>query len=217
MGRKQIRTRKHLLFCFAGLIFLFINGCASLDKIQETDQPAISLAEKERTLRREAALAEEKKKEETARAHLLKGRQLFAQGDFEGSLREYHTIITFFKGQSPMEEAIFSLGLIYVHPGNPNKDFVRSLDFMKRLAKEYSNSFFGQEAKVWISILLVNEKVGKEHEKLMKENEKLIKENEKLIRENEKLIREHEKMSKILEEYKQVDIEIEEKKREKGR
>ncbi len=81
---------------------------------------------------------------------------------------------------------------------------------MKRLAKEYPNSFFGQEAKAWINILLVNEKVGKENEKLMKEHEKLIKEHEKLIKE-------HEKMSKMLEEYKQVDIEIEDKKREKGR
>ena len=109
-----------------------------------------------------------------------------------------------------MEEAIFMLGLIYSHPGNPNKDLSRSLDFMKRLAKEYPNSFFGQEAKAWINILLVNEKVGKENEKLMKEHEKLIKENEKLMKE-------HEKMSKMLEEYKQVDIEIEDKKREKGR
>jgi hypothetical protein len=210
MGRKQIRTRKHLLFCFAGLIFLFINGCALLDKIQETDQAVISPAEKEKILKREAALAEEKKKEETARTYLLEGRKLFAQGDFQGSLREYHTITTFFQGQSPMEEAIFMHGLIYIHPGNPNKDFARALDFMKRLTKEYPNGFFGQEARVWISILLVNEKVGKEHEKLIKEHEKLVKENEKLIKE-------HEKMSKMLEEYKQVDIEIEEKKKEKGR
>ena len=203
MGRKQIRTRKHLLFCFAGLIFLFINGCAFLDRIQEPDLPLISSAEKEKIRQREALAAEEKRKEEAARAHLLKGRKLFVQGDFEGSLREYHTVITSFQSQSPMEESIFMLGLIYVHPGNPNKDFGRSLDFMKRLTKEYPNSFFGQEAKVWISILLVNEKAGKEHERL--------------IREHEKLIREHEKMSKMLEEYKQVDIEIEEKKREKGR
>ncbi len=123
MGRKQIRTRKHLLFCFAGLIFLFLNGCAFLDKTQEPDLPAISPAEKEKILKREAAVAEEKKREETARAHLLKGRKLFAQGDFEGSYWENHTIITFFQGQSPVEEAIFMLGLIYGHPGNPNKDF----------------------------------------------------------------------------------------------
>lgn len=210
MGRKQIRTRKHLLFCFAGLIILMLNGCAFLDKTLEPDRPAISSAEKEKTLKRQAAVAEEKKREEKASAHLLKGRKLFAQGDFEGSFRENHTIITFFQDQSPMEEAIFMLGLIYVHPGNPNKDFGKSLEFMKRLTKEYPNSFFGQEAKVWISILLMNEKAGKE-------NEKLIREHEKLAKEHEKLIKEHDKMSKMLEEYKQVDVEIEEKKREKGK
>ena len=210
MGRKQIRTRKHLLFCFAGLIFLFLNGCAFLEKILEPDLPPISAAEKEKIRQKEAAAAEEKKKEETARTHLLKGRKFFAQGDFEKSYLENQTILTSFQDQSPVEEAIFMLGLIHVHPGNPNKDYGKSLDFMKRLVKDYPNSFFGQEAKVWISLLLMNEKVSKEHEKLIKEHEKLIKEHEKLIKE-------HEKMSKMLEEYKQVDIEIEGMKREKGR
>ena len=210
MGRKQIRTGKHLLFCFAGLIFLFLNGCAFLEKIQEPTLPAISPAEKEKILQREAAASEEKKKEETARAHLLKGRKLFAQGDFERSFLENQTIVTVFKGKSPLEEALFMLGLIHVHPGNPNKDYGKSLDLMKRLVKEYPNSFFGQQAKAWIGLLLMNEKAGKE-------NDKFIKEHEKLIKENEKLIKEHEKLSRMLEEYKQVDIDIEGKKREKGR
>ena len=152
---------------------------------------------------REAAAAEEKKKEETAKAHLLKGRKLFAQGNFEGAYWENQRIVTFFQGSSPVEEALFMLGLIHVHPGNPNKDFGKSLDLMKRLVKEYPNGVFGQQAKAWISFLLMNEKAGKENEKLTKELEKLI--------------REHEKLSKMLEEYKQVDIEIEGKKREKGR
>jgi outer membrane protein assembly factor BamD (BamD/ComL family) len=210
MGRKQIRTGKHLLFSFAGLIFLFLAGCALLEKIQEPAPPAISPAEREKILQREATAVEEKNKEERASAHLHKGRRLFVQGDFEGAFSENQMIVTFFPGKSPMEEALFMLGLIYVHPDNPNKNFGKALDFMKKVVKEHPNSIFVQQAKAWIGLLLMNEKAGKEDEKLTKENEKLIKENEKLIKE-------HEKMSKMLEEYKQVDIEIEGKKREKGR
>jgi hypothetical protein len=210
MGRKQIRTRKHFLFCFAGLIFLFLAGCALVETIQESSPPAISPAEREKILQREAVAAEEKRKEEMARAHLLKGRKLFALGDFDGAFSESQTIVTFFQGKPPAEEALFMLGLIYVHPDNPNKNFGKALDLMRRVVKEYPASVFVQQAKAWIGLLLMNEKTGKEDDKLTKENERLI-------RENEKLIREHEKMSKMLEEYKQVDIEIEGKKREKGR
>jgi outer membrane protein assembly factor BamD (BamD/ComL family) len=210
MGRKQIRTGKHLLFCYAGLIFLFLNGCAFLEKFQDPDHQDISTVEKEKIRLKEAAVAEEKKKEETAWFHLLKGRKLFAQGDFEGALLENQMITTFFPERSAAEEALFMLGLINAHPGNPKKDFAKALDFLKRMVKEYPNSFFGQQAKGWIGLLLMNEKAGKE-------NEKLIKDHEKLIKEYEKMIKEYEKMSRMLEEYKQVDIEIEGKKREKGR
>ena len=196
MGRKPIRAGKRLLFCIAGLIFLFSNACAVLKIIQEPDQPAISQEEKEIILRKETAAAEEKKKEEAAMDHLLKGRKLFIQGDFEGSLRENQMIVSFYYDKSPADEALFMLGQIYAHSGNPKKDFGKSLEFMRRLVKEYPHSLFIQQAKAWIGVLQMNEKMSKEYERLMKE---------------------HERLSKMLEEYKQVDIEIEGKKREKGR
>ncbi len=210
MGRKQIRTGKHLLFCFAGLILLFLNGCALLEKFMEPDQPAISTAEKEKIQQKKAAAAEEKKKEEAAGAHLLKGRQLFTQGDFEGALSENKMVTTFSQERSSAAEALFMLGLIYAHPGNPNKDFGKALDFLKRLVKEFPQSFFSQQAKAWMGLLQMNEREGKE-------NEKLIKEHDKLFKEHEKLVKEYEKMSKMLEEYKKVDIEIEVNKRKKGK
>jgi hypothetical protein len=199
MGRKQIRTGKYLLFCFTGLIFLFFGGCASFEKIQKPAPPVISPAEKEKIRQREALAAEEKRKEETAWAHLLKGRKLFAQGDWEGALMENQRIVTSFQGKSPMEEALFMIGLIHLHPDNPRKDFNKALEAMRRLIKEHPGSFFSQQAKAWIILLMVQEKTGKENEKLTKDLDKLG--------------REHEKMLKMLEEYKKVDIEIEGKKR----
>lgn len=199
MGRKQIRTGKHLLFCFTGLIFLFLSGCVWVEKMKEPVPPVISPAEKEKIRQKEALAAEEKRKEETARAHLLKGRKLFAQGDWDGALWENQRIINSFQGKSPMEEALYMIGLIHLHPDNPHKDFSKGLEAMRRLAKEHPGGYFSQQAKAWIILLLIQEKTGKENEKLTKDLEKLG--------------REHEKMSKMLEEYKKVDIEIEGKKR----
>jgi hypothetical protein len=199
MGRKQIRTGKHLLYCITGLIFLSLNGCALLETIKGPAPVVISPAEKEKIRQKEALAAEEKRKEETARAHLLKGRKLFAQGDWEGSLLENQRIITGFQGKSPMEEALFMTGLIHLHPDNPHKDISKGLEAMRRMVKEQPNSYFSQQAKAWIVLLMIQEKTGKENEKLTKDLERLW--------------REHEKMSKMLEEYKKVDIEIEGKKR----
>jgi hypothetical protein len=203
MGRKQDRTGKHFLFCLTGLIFLLFTGCAFLERLQEQDHPAISSAEKEKIRQREALAAAEKKKEENARAHLLKGRNFFARGDWEGALLEIQLILTFYQGKTPIEEALFMQGLIYLHPDNPKRDSGKGLDSMKRLIKEYPKGFFGQQAKAWIELLMTQEKIDKE--------------NEKLARDHEKLTRDLEKISKMLEEYKKVDIEIERKKREKGR
>ncbi|MBI4763493.1 MAG: hypothetical protein HY787_02660 [Deltaproteobacteria bacterium] len=202
MGRKQIRTGKHLLFCFTGLIFLFFSGCALLEKIQEPSPPVISPAEKEKIRQREALealAAEEKRKEDTARAHLLKGRRLFAQGDWEGAFLENQKIVTGFQGKPLMEEALFMIGLIHLHPDNPHKESGKALEAMRRVVKEHPNGFFSQQARAWIILLMNLEKSNKENEKLTKDLEKLG--------------REHEKMSKMLEEYKKVDIETEGKKR----
>jgi TolA-binding protein len=203
MGRKPIRTRKRFLFCIAGLIFLLINSCALLEKFQGTDQSEISQAEKEKK-------AEEEKKEQVAFRHLLKGRELFTQGDFEGSFRENQAIVSYYPERSFADEALFMIGLIYAHSANPKRDFGKAFDQMRKVIKEYPNSHFAQQAKAWIGVFQINEKINKENEKLSKENEKLNKVNEKLMKV-------HEKLSKMLEEYKQVDIEIEDKKREKGR
>lgn len=206
MGREQIRTGKHLLFYFTGLILLFLTGCALFEKVQDSTSPA----EKEKIRQKEALAAEEKRKEEAATAHLLKGRELLAQGYWEGAFSENQMIVTTFRGKSLAAEALFMMGLIQLHPDNPNRDIGKGLESMKKVVKDYPNSYFGQYAKAWIGILMMNEKT-------IKENEKISKENEKLTKDLEKLLREYEKMSNMLEEYKKVDIEIEGKKREKGR
>jgi tetratricopeptide (TPR) repeat protein len=83
-------------------------------------------------------------------------------------------------------EALFNMGLIYAHYGYPKRDYKKSLDLFKRLVKMFPQSPLAGQAKLWIGIL----------------------------QENERLNREIEELKKTIKKSKQVDIEIEEKKKE---
>ena len=217
MGRKHLKARKHILFLVAGLILLFLGGCATSEKVRERTKSENSPPEEKTFSLEEGVAAEAKERDDLARTYLLNGKRLFIEGDYEGSLREYQKVVALLKRRPPADEAVFNMGLIQAYLGNPRKDFDKSIDFMKRVIKEYPQSPFVPQANIWIGILQANEKLAKENEKLIKDQEKLAKENERLAKDHEKLVKENEKLIKMLEEYKRVDIEIEEKKREKGR
>lgn len=220
MGRKHFRTRKHILFLVACLIFLGFSGCVK----EELVQPTISPAEKEEVMKREAAAADEKIKNERAKTLLLEGNWLFSSGDYDGALRNYQKVIDLLNKKPPADEAYFNIALIHAYPGNPKKNYGQSLVFMKRLITDFPQSLFFYQAKVWIDVLQVNEKLTKENEKLIKDYEKTIKDHDRLAKEYEKMNKDYEKLvkdyeisTKMLEEYKKVDIEIEEKKKERGK
>jgi len=126
----------------------------------------------------------EVKKEEqsVAREHLLRGQKLLAQGDYEGSINENQKVLSLSANRPPEDEALFNMGLIYAHFGNPKKDFGKSLEFFKRLIKNYPESPWVEQSKILVEVLQKNEELNQVFRKL-----------------------------------KQVDIEIEERKREKTR
>jgi len=126
-------------------------------------------------------------KRQEGREGLYHGQKLLAQGDYEGALRENQKVLSLSSGKPPEDEALFNMGLIYAHPGNPKKDYGKSLGFFKRLIKDYPKSPFVEQVKIWTEV----------------------------VQENQKLNKTIEKLHQVIEESKQVDIEIEEKKREK--
>jgi len=135
---------------------------------------------------------EVQKEEERLKAlsgQLLRARKLLARQDYEGSLRENQKVLSLSGKNPPGDEALFNMGLIYAHPENPKKDYGRSLSLFQRLVKEYPQSSLAEQAKIWAGILYENEKLNQTIEKL----------------------------NQMIEETKQVDIQIEEKKREKGK
>lgn len=155
MGEKRLREGQYVYFCVACLIFLFLTGCALVKEIRDREE---------------------------ARDSLLRGRALLAQGDYEGSLKENQRVLSLYPNRSPGDEALFNMGLVYAHVGNPKRDYRKALGYFRRLPSEYPQSPLVEQARIWIGVLQANEK-----------------------------------LSEMFEKSKQVDIEIEEKKRGKER
>jgi tetratricopeptide (TPR) repeat protein len=121
--------------------------------------------------------------------YLDRGKELLAQGDFEGALKQNQKVLSLSGNNPPGDEALFNMGLIYAHSGNPKKDYGKSIGFFKKLTKDYPQSPFVEQVRIWTGVL----------------------------QENEKLNQTIQKLNQVIEGSKQVDIEIEEKKREKAK
>ena len=178
MGRKRTRVRKHVYFCITGLILLLFLGCTTLEKVKT------NLME-----------------QEEGHQYLLHSQKLLYQGDYEGALKECQQVLSLSSPGSPKDQALFNVGLIYAYPENPKIDYGKSLNAFIKLTKDYPQSSLVDQAKIWIGVLV--------------ENEKLNQTNERLNQTNGKLNQTIEKLNQVIEKSKQVDIEIEEKKREK--
>jgi TolA-binding protein len=148
-----------------------------IEKSKKTIEQTKQMIEKLEKLKRPEPVVEERGE---ARERLLRGQKLLSQGDYEGSLAENQKVLTLSARRPPEDEALFNTGLIYAHFDNPKKDYGKSLDYFKRMIKDYPKSPLSEQAKIWIGVL-----------------------------------QENEKLNQILEKSKQVDIEIEEMKREK--
>jgi hypothetical protein len=170
MGGEPTRAGKFLYLCLALLILIAYPGCLSSQK---------TVTSRGETFGERKGQPE--KSRGTAADHLSRARSLVAQGDYEGALREDQKALQLAAKNLPADEALFHQGLIHAHPGNPRKDFGKSLSFFQRLANEYPGSVRAEEARVWVGIL-----------------------------------QENERLQTMIQQSKKVDMEVEEKKRERG-
>jgi len=135
---------------------------------------------------------EELQKEEALKIlskHLARAKKLLEQRDFDGSLMESQKVLDLSSQNPPGDEALFNMGLIYAHFRNPKKDYSKSIGFFRRLMGEYPQSPLVEQTRVWVRVL----------------------------QESEKLSQTIQKLNQVIEESKHVDIEIEERKREKAK
>ncbi len=182
MGREQTRLWKYLYLSFAILILSSIFSCATLEKM------------KIRTSGKEEACQS-----------LSEGQKLLAKGDYEGALWENEQIISLCPPGPPVDQALFNIGMIYAHPGNPKKDYAKSVTYFKTVMEEYPGSLLAQESNIWILTLQEHDKLNQVIGKLGRRVEHLTKDREDLrslqgqrllvqgdyeaaLRENEKII-----------------------------
>lgn len=184
MGRKQTRPGKHLYFCTAVLIFLFLSGC-------------------------DALLHDIRKQKET-RDSLVRSKRYLVWGNYEAAVKENEKVLSLSAHNPPSDEALFNLGIIYAHYGSPQSNYGKSIYFFKKLLKDYPKSSLLGEATIWAKLLEENQRINKELEKLTRIIEKSKSENQRLNNEIKGL-------KQMITESKQVDIEVEQKKREETR
>jgi tetratricopeptide (TPR) repeat protein len=173
MGGKRTGKGKQIHLCITILILLSLVAC-TLNRTADTRIVGISIRDETG---------------DEAREHLILGRHYLAQGNYGNALKEQEKVISIAGDNSPADEALFSLAVIFAHPTNPAKDYGKSIVYCRKLIKDFPKSSLVEQAKTIIGIL----------------------------QENDKLNRMVERLNTIIEETTKVDIGIEQKKREKAK
>jgi len=202
MGREPARTGKYVCFCLA--LLTFFPGCSLL---------------RDRSDRQEI------------RQSMLQGYNLLARRDYDASLEEYERVLSMTQDRSPADAASFNIGLIYAHPQNPKRDHEKAIASFNRVITHYPHSPWAEQARIWVGVLGEAEKSKQEIEKsrheieqskraIEKSNREIEKSRqviEKSKQEIEKTRQEVEKSKQVVEKANLVDIEIEQKRRERGK
>jgi hypothetical protein len=123
---------------------------------------------------------------------------LFSQGQYEAAYNENQKILQ--DGRGAPDVALFNMGMISAHSGNPKKNYPRALSSFRTLVKDHPQSPMAEPAKTWIQVL--------------EEYQKMADEKRTMTREREALMQEKDKLKYTIEKSRQVDVEIEKRRRE---
>jgi len=202
MGREPVRQGQYFYFCVALLISLA--GCS---------------------------VWQESSRGREMRDSLVTADNLFARGDFDGSLNAFQKILDAAHDRPPADRVAFSIALIYAHPANPKRDLQKAKGSLDQVIRLYPDSAWAEQAAIWVGVLNETEESKREVEQVRRDLEtsqeevekkrlaieKSKQEVDKSRLELEKTKQEIEKTKQVIEKSKQVDIEIDQKRRERGR
>ena len=202
MGRERAGQRQYFYFCLALLIF--VTGCS----LWQDARPEREMTEA-----------------------LQRGERLLVGGDYEGSLRAFQSVALSAQNTGPADVAVYKTGIVYAHPDNPRRDLEKAKAAFSQIVSAYPSSLWVEESQAWIGVLKEAEQSKQEIEKSRREMDKWHaeleksrlaverskQEIEKSRLELEKTKQEIEKTKQVIEKSKQVDIEIDQKRRDRGR
>jgi murein L,D-transpeptidase YafK len=83
-----------------------------------------------------------------ARKSFKEANNFFSQGSYEDSLGKYQQIIE--KYPTVGDRVLFEMGIVYVHPGNEQKDYQKSLECFQKLIKDYPESGYRKDSELMI-------------------------------------------------------------------
>jgi hypothetical protein len=136
---------------------------------------------------------------------VVQAKSSFAKNDFTTSVTRWREILDSFP-DTYGDQALYAMGLAYAFPEYPEANYQRSLNLFKMLIREYPESVFITEAKIWISIL--ERTIEKEKEVEGKNTKIELLENQ--LKAEDKKIRQ---LLNQIKRLKEIDLGIEEKKR----
>jgi outer membrane murein-binding lipoprotein Lpp len=168
---------------------------------------------------------------EEARGHLALGRKLFHEGNFNNALHENENVITLAGENIPVSESLFYIGLIHAHPANPARDDGKSMIAFNKLVRDHPESPLADQAKAIMGLIQENDRLRQRVEKLNGTVDRLTSEVRKSTGEVERLTsdagrlnanldrltNEMGRLNRLIDELKRVDIDVEQKRREKGK
>jgi hypothetical protein len=189
MGRKYSRQGKHFFLYIACWISLLLagTGCTPYYNLINDDPFSFSQYSEANQL-------------------LLQAKSSFASGDFLASLQKNQEMLNRFP-QKYGEHALYMMGLIYANPEYTYVNYDISIHFFRKLVKEYPESVFKNRAEIWISLLNQNTDYAK---MIDKKNKRVSFLENKLEIEKKEIINLQNQIKRL----KEIDLGIEEKKRE---
>ena len=135
------------------------------------------------------------------------------ESDYNSSILYNKKVLNQFP-KSLGDQALFQMGLTYVHPENPSLDNQKSLECFQRIIEEFPKSSIRDEAGIWILILQKIIKSDKRFDNL--QQQKNIENNKRfddLQLKNENLRHQIESLKNQIKKLKEIDLGIEDKKR----
>jgi tetratricopeptide (TPR) repeat protein len=192
MGQKRNRKRIDILFYLAGgLICLY--GCFHTPQIWKTEE------------------------------HLARAKHHLDKSNFETALKECRAALQLYP-QSLGDQANFMIALIYAHPENPQRDTRKAIEAFETVVRRYPESQFKIQAEIWEKILRKNQEAAaslQAHNREIRDLKDALKTLEQRI---EKLRAEHateiaqknkqiDELKSNIDQLKEIDLKIEEKKR----
>jgi tetratricopeptide (TPR) repeat protein len=136
---------------------------------------------------------------------MARAKSLFNEGNYEAAFKENQKLLA--ERKTAPDLALFNMGLIYAYSLNPKKDYPTALGHFKTLVTQYPQSSMFEQSKVWVQVL-------EERQKLVDERQKLVEDKRILTREREALAQEREKLKQTVEKSRQLDIEIDKRRRQ---